>query len=174
MVYLYFEKAFDKIPHPDLLYKLWRLGITGPLWLWLKAYLTDCTHFVSVEGYLSDPLPVHSGVSEGSVIGPLLFLIYINYLPNARCTSFTVFKLEAVSQHQQMCCFVILSLLEPIKCVEKYTDLGILVTNNLTWSNHINTICSSAYQSFHLIRHSFPFHSPKVRKLMASWLIRFN
>ena len=47
--FLDFKKAFDTIPHPKLLYKLWMIGITGLLWLWFKAYLTGCTHLVSVD-----------------------------------------------------------------------------------------------------------------------------
>ena len=78
---LILKKAFDTVPHQELLYKLWLLGIAGPLWLWFQSYLTDGLHYTYVEGWSSDHLPVLSGVPQGSVLVPLLFLTYINKMP---------------------------------------------------------------------------------------------
>ena len=78
VIYLDMTKAFDRVPHRRLLSKIQSYGISGSLLSWLKSYLSDRTQVVSVDGHLSQPVPVTSGVIQGSVLGPLLFLLYIN------------------------------------------------------------------------------------------------
>ena len=77
-----FSKAFDKVPHCHLLTKLCSIGIAGKLLLLLSDYLTSRTQTVAVRGALSGVGKVSSGIPQGSVLGPILFTIYINDLVN--------------------------------------------------------------------------------------------
>ena len=77
-IYLDFEKAFDTVPHRRLLEKLKAYGITGEILSWIGDYLRERTQVVLVNGTDSEIGAVSSGVPQGSVLGPLLFVIYIS------------------------------------------------------------------------------------------------
>lgn len=77
-----FRKAFDTIDYKILLDKLQLFGICGSEHLWMLDYLTDRTQSVFVGGVLSSPQQVVSGVSQGSLLGSLIFSLYVTDLPS--------------------------------------------------------------------------------------------
>ena len=80
IVYIDFAKAFDVVSHKKLFAKLYSYGIRGTVLLWIKSFFTGRTYQTKVGQHFFDIAALISGVVQGSGIGPLMFLVYINEL----------------------------------------------------------------------------------------------
>ena len=100
-LYLDISKAFDTVCHDILLKKLSHYGLRGSIYNWFKSYLQDRKQYVLINGSSSTIQHVRHGVPQGSVLGPLLFLIYLNDLPN--CLTFSNLRLFADDANSFTC-----------------------------------------------------------------------
>ena len=189
MAILDFSKAFDTIPHGHLLGKMEFYGIQGPLLKWTASFLKTRSQSVLVEGKYSKPAKVLSGVPQGTVLGPLLFLIHINNLTSvvtsqvrlfaddclmyrpvhsladqldllalehwgdawgmrfnaAKCQIMHVYRGQGLVNFYTLCGQV-------LSVVEEAKNLGVLISDDLSWSPHISSITGKAASTLGFLR----------------------
>ena len=100
VILLDFSNAFDKVPHERLILKLQYYGIRGNTLDWISSFLSNRTQRVVCGGFASDPVDILSGVPQGTVLGPLLFLIYINGITDYVSSSYRLFADDCILYRQ--------------------------------------------------------------------------
>ena len=205
VVILDFSKAFDTVPHDRLLHKLESYGIRGRLLQWTENFLTKRKMQVVVDGETSTEADVVSGVPQGTVLGPILFLVLINDLPDRTRSTVRLFAddcllyrtIKSIEDHlilqddlknleiwakewgmlfNAKKCYV-LSISKKsshfyilndtiLSDVKSNPYLGLNISHDLKWSNHINSVCKKASSSLGFIRRNLK-HCPKSTRHMA-------
>ena len=145
-IFVDLQKAFDTVNHEILIEKLNYYGIRGPANSWFKSYLNNRKQFVSINGFNSDTLNMPHGVPQGSVLGPLLFLIYIN-------------DLHLSIKHSKVYHFAddtnLLHINNSHKKLEKYLNFDLKYLHNWLLANKISLNCSKTELIF--------FHKPRKK-----------
>ena len=145
LAFLDLSKAFDTLDHELLLMKFSDFGLNKSSVNWFKAYLTKRTQSVNINGVQSDTEPILFGVPQGSVLGPLLFIMYINDLPTV--TKYCKVHLYADDTllffHQKLSSvqsFTVNVNANDLERVYKFKYLGVILDPCLTWNEHIEHI----------------------------------
>ena len=209
-----FSKAFDKVHHKNLLFKLNRYGIRGKTNHWISQFLSNRQQAVVVDGCTSNQLEVMSGVPQGSVLGPCLFLFYINDLPDTLTSQVRLFADDTVCYlavknnkdtetlqrdldtlaaweqkwhmefHPEKC--EVLSITRnkhtiqhsytlhghTLKSVPSAKYLGVTITNNMSWSKHIDNITAKANRSLGFLRRNLRVRSTDLKSKAYYALVR--
>ena len=141
------KKAFDTINHKLLLTKLERYGIRGNCLNWIQSYLENRKQKVELNGTSSSWLEITCGVPQGSILGPLLFLIYINDMPLVCKTVKVLLFADDTNIEAIGCCYADVS--EDLKNLNRWLDQNKLVLN-MTKTTQINFKNNSFKKKFSL------------------------
>ena len=218
VVFFDVQKAFDSVPHIPLLQKLAAIGINPHILKWIQSYLSNRKQYVVVEGASSPTLQVLSGVPQGSVLGPLLFILYINDVvhqisddskANLYADDIALYRtikspedytalqsdIDAIGNcldakfltlNATKCRYLLISRKKlhsippppltlngsPLTRVTSYRYLGVLITSDLLWSDHITTVCNKTRKLIGVLYRSFYKHSSAstLLKLYSSFI----
>ena len=159
-IYFDFSKAFDTVPHQRLLKKLKCYGIKGQVFKWIESFLKGRSQVVKVNGKESFPEPVISGIPQGSVLGPILFVIYINDLPDVVKSKIYLFADDTKVLNKIKTMDDSLSLQEDINALGEWSKDWLLQFNLkchvLTLGKHENIVHAHNYHlNNHELEHVF-------------------
>ena len=156
-----FAKAFDKVPHRRLLYKFKHYGIRGSTH---SSWLSERSQKVVLDGQASYPVPVLSGVPQGSILGPVLFLIFINDLPDNIRSSVRLFADD---------CVLYRNIKSPTDCQILQDDINSLVQWETDWQMKFNVAkCHSMRVTWYLpdkhILFDYTLHQQQLEQVQSA------
>lgn len=161
-IYLDFSKAFDKVSHELLFLKLRNLNIDPNVLAWLICFLSNRSQFVTANNFDSHPLPVRSGVPQGSVLGPLLFLIYINDLPTNISSSINLFADDCVIYHK-------INDNNDVSCLQ--SDINKVMDWCNTWNMKLNI---NKCKHMHISRNSSPASTYHINNVFLETVLSYK
>jgi len=159
-IYLDFAKAFDTVPHQRLSRKLLSYGVEGQALNWINNFLSDRWQTVNISGQKSTPTRVISGIPQGSVLGPSLFVVYINDLPDCIDSSVELFADDS-------------KIFRPVPDSEQNTvlqdDINSLVTWSEKWQLKFNADkCVTLHLGYNNRQHTYSMTSNGNSQILSS------
>ena len=194
------SKAFDRVWHKGLIFKLKQEGIEGELLQWINDYLSDTKQKILIRNCSSSLRRANAGVPQGFVLGPLLFLVYVNDISESLLSS-NIIDIEGIINHdlrilvrwaaqwlmnfnplKTEAIFFTLRLLDHlpnitfngtlIKFVNEHEHLGLTLSSNGQWRSHIDNIISSASKVLGIMRTlKFTFSRTALNQIFISYIL---